>query len=83
MTGTPEMWYSAMSSRAVPTVSSGGRLIGSTMMPFSRPLDLVDLSRLPSCGMFLWMMPMPPSRAMAIAMRASVTVSIAADTGGC
>ena len=32
--------------------------------------------------MFLWMMPMPPSCAMVIASRASVTVSIAADTNG-
>ena len=32
--------------------------------------------------MFLWMMPMPPSCAMAIARRASVTVSMAADTSG-
>ena len=29
-------------------------------------------------GILLWMTPMPPSRAMAIAMRYSVTVSIAA-----
>ena len=28
--------------------------------------------------MFLWMMPMPPSRAMAMAMSDSVTVSMAA-----
>ena len=32
--------------------------------------------------MFLCTMPMPPSWAMAIARRASVTVSIAADTSG-
>src|SRR5229473_1209256 len=32
--------------------------------------------------MFLWMMPMPPSCAMVIARRASVTVSIAAETTG-
>ena len=30
--------------------------------------------------MFLWMMPRPPSCAMAMARRASVTVSIAAET---
>ena len=29
-----------------------------------------------------WITPMPPWRAMAIAMRASVTLSIAADTSG-
>ena len=32
--------------------------------------------------MFLWMTPMPPSCAMAMAVRASVTVSIAADSSG-
>src|SRR6266567_93306 len=32
--------------------------------------------------MFLWITPMPPSRAMAIAMSDSVTVSIAAETSG-
>ena len=31
-----------------------------------------------SIGMLLWMTPMPPSRAMAMAMRYSVTVSMAA-----
>src|SRR6185436_7157805 len=36
-------------------------------------------SRMPR---FLWMMPMPPSCAMAIARRASVTVSMAAETSG-
>src|SRR5256885_9779382 len=33
-------------------------------------------------GMFLWTMPMPPWRAMAIAKRDSVTVSMAADASG-
>ena len=32
--------------------------------------------------MFRWTKPIPPSCAIAIAMRASVTVSIAADTSG-
>ncbi len=32
--------------------------------------------------MFLWITPMPPIRAMEIAMAASVTVSIAADRRG-
>src|SRR3954471_6638157 len=33
-------------------------------------------------GRFLWMTPMPPSCAIAIARRASVTVSMAAETTG-
>jgi hypothetical protein len=32
--------------------------------------------------MFLWTMPIPPWRAIAMAISASVTVSIAADTSG-
>jgi hypothetical protein len=32
--------------------------------------------------MFLWMTPTPPVRAMLMAMRASVTVSMAADSRG-
>ena len=39
----------------------------------------------PACSsivMFLWMMPMPPFWAMAIAIGASVTVSIAAESKG-
>ena len=32
--------------------------------------------------MFLWMMPMPPSCAMVMARRASVTVSMAAESSG-
>ena len=46
-------------------------------------LDAVDLPRpAASIDMFLWMMPMPPSWAMVIARRASVTVSMAAETTG-
>ena len=33
-------------------------------------------------GMFLWMMPMPPMRAMEMAMADSVTVSMAAESSG-
>ena len=48
-------------------------------------LGLLDLGTSRACCsmvMFLWMTPMPPSRAMAMAVRASVTVSIAAETIG-
>ncbi len=46
-------------------------------------LDLGDLERLLlGWSRFLWMTPMPPSWAMAMAVRASVTVSMAALTRG-
>jgi hypothetical protein len=57
-------------------------VIGSLMMPLSYFLTRRTSRGLRSMDMFLWMMPMPPSWAMAMARRASVTVSIAADTSG-
>ena len=48
------------------------------MTPFSLRLTLSTMAACASMDMFLWMMPNPPSRAIAIAMRASVTVSMAA-----
>ena len=45
-------------------------------------LDARDFGGLASMVMFLWTMPMPPSCAMVMARRASVTVSMAADTSG-
>ena len=52
--------------------------MGSVIMPFSERLTLRAISTWSSMDMFLWMMPMPPSRAMAMAKRCSVTVSMAA-----
>src|SRR6266511_1647700 len=55
---------------------------GSTIIPAS---ERFTLSISPACACterLRWTIPMPPSRARAIAMRASVTVSIAADTIG-
>ena len=52
-------------------------VIGSMIMPDS---DFLTFSTSRTCWsmlMFLWMMPMPPSLAMAMAVRCSVTVSIA------
>ena len=62
-------------------VMSGETVIGSLD---HAALELLDARRLraacASMVMFLWMMPMPPSCAMVMARRASVTVSMAADT---
>ncbi len=38
--GTPLILFCSMMRRAVPTVSSGGSVIGSVMMPFSLRLTL-------------------------------------------
>ncbi len=80
--GTPEMWCPSMISRAWPTVASGGRVIGSTMMPFSDRLTLSTSRVWSSIDMFLWMTPRPPSCARAMASSASVTVSIGAERIG-
>ena len=57
-------------------------VIGSYIIPFSARLTLRTWWAWASIGMFLWMTPMPPWRAMAIASSASVTVSMAAETIG-
>ena len=57
-------------------------VIGSRTTPASKRFTC-DTSRACSLAVkFLWIMPMPPSCAMAIASLASVTVSIAAETNG-
>ena len=81
-TGTPEMlcaWVRASTSRMV---VSGPTVIGSRMTPASNFLTLATSAACCSRLRFLWMMPMPPSWAMAMARRASVTVSMAADRIG-
>ncbi len=55
---------------------------GSVTMADSYFLTRVTSAACRSTDMFLWMNPMPPSAAMAMAMYASVTVSMAAETMG-
>ena len=76
--GTPEMRYLAMSSSASARVWPGASQKGLVMTPFSLRFTMSTCSAWAPMDMFLWMMPMPPSRAMAMAMRYSVTVSMAA-----
>ena len=80
--GTPEMWYRSISSSASETSACGGSVTGSTIIPDSERLTLSTSATCASIDRLRWMMPIPPSRASAIAMRASVTVSIAAETTG-
>ena len=60
----------------------GGMVIGSLTTPLSKRLTLATSAACALAGMFLCTMPMPPSCASAMARRASVTVSMAADTSG-
>src|SRR6266536_1129099 len=71
-----------MSLRAVGMVGGGGRVIGSTMTPFSERFTFSTSRAWLVTERFLWMMPMPPSCASAIARADSVTVSMGAETRG-
>src|SRR6185503_15616391 len=64
------------------TRMSGAMVIGSRSTPDSKRLTLATSAACSFGEKFLWMMPIPPSCAIAIARRASVTVSMAADTRG-
>jgi hypothetical protein len=71
-----------MSARASDTSAAGPSVTGSVIIP-----DWLRLTRSTSAtwsgiDRLRWMMPRPPARASAIAMRDSVTVSMAADTMG-
>ena len=66
----------------IPIVAVTSSVMGSTIMPLSLRFTLRTCSACLSILMFLCKMPMPPSRASAIAKLASVTVSIAEDKIG-
>ncbi len=72
-------WVSRSTSRIE---VSGLTVIGLRITPASNFLTSRTSAACCSAVMFLWMMPMPPFCAMVMARRASVTVSIAADTIG-
>ena len=76
--GTPEILNFAINASASARVCSGVREKGSVMTPFSDLFTLSTSSAWASIDMFLWIMPIPPCRAMAIAILCSVTVSIPA-----
>ena len=80
--GTPLIENRAMSSWALRSDAPGPSVMGLRIIPLSERFTRSTSRACRSMGMFLWMTPTPPSRATAIAMRASVTVSIAAETSG-
>jgi hypothetical protein len=81
-TGIPPILFSRMSWKASPTRALLCMVIGSMIMPLSALFTRRTCSACAAMVMFLWMIPMPPSRAMAMAIRYSVTVSIAAEMSG-
>src|SRR6267154_1129041 len=81
-TGNPDTRCCCVSARSSRTVMSGDTVTGSRSTPDSKRLTLATSAACFLAVRFLWTMPMPPSCAMAIARRDSVTVSIAAETSG-
>jgi hypothetical protein len=77
-TGTPEMPRARVSCSTCSMLVSGVTVMGFLITPLSYFLTAATSAAWRSMLMFLWMMPMPPSCAMAMASRASVTVSMAA-----
>ena len=69
-------WYASRSGRSGPSV------IGLRIIPLSLRLTRSTSAAWRSTVMFLWSTPMPPARAIAMAISASVTVSMAAETSG-
>ncbi len=80
--GTPEIRNFSISSRARLMGTSGGSVMGFTIIPLSERLTRSTSSTCSAMGRFLWMIPIPPSCAIAMASALSVTVSMAALTMG-
>ena len=81
-TGSPEIRNRAHIASTSARVLSGEQVTGSVTMPAS---DRLTVSTWPACsatGRLRCSTPMPPARAIAIAIRDSVTVSIAELTSG-
>src|SRR3984893_8587920 len=81
-TGSPEILCCRVNASTSCTDMVGGTVIGSLTTPLSNRLTLATSAAWAFGGMFLCTIPIPPSWAIAIARRASVTVSIAAERSG-
>lgn len=82
VTGTPLMRNLAHSASASPSVASGCTVIGSATMPDSERFTRSTWLAWSSMERLRCSTPTPPWRAMAMAMRDSVTLSIAAERSG-
>lgn len=82
VTGTPLIRNFAQSASASPSVASGRTVIGSVTMPDSDRLTRSTWPTWSSIDRLRCRTPTPPCRAIAMAIRASVTLSIAADSSG-
>ena len=82
VTGMPLMRLALMIACASPRVASGWIVIGLTTIPLSNRLTARTAATCSSISRLRWSTPIPPSWAIAIAMSASVTVSIAEEMTG-
>mmetsp|Transcript_7913 Transcript_7913/g.16751 ORF Transcript_7913/g.16751 Transcript_7913/m.16751 type:complete len:239 (-) Transcript_7913:381-1097(-) len=80
--GMPEYPWVFLMWKTSATVASGERQTGSVMKPFLNFLTLNTSAAWSSMEKFEWMMPMPPCRAMVMAIFDSVTVSMGDETKG-
>ena len=80
--GMPENRNRFISSSASCSVAVGGNVTGSVIIPLWLRLTFCTSAAWSAIVRLRWMTPMPPWRAIAMAMRDSVTLSIAADTSG-
>src|SRR5258707_8850394 len=81
-TGRPEIRYLAHSSSTSAIVVSGPQVTGLVIIPASERLTMSTWCAWSSIDMLRCRTPAPPCLAMATAMDASVTVSIAEDSNG-
>ncbi len=81
-TGSPEMRNRAHSASTWASVLSGRQVTGSVTMPASERLTISTWPACSATGRLRCSTPMPPARAIATAIRDSVTVSIAELTSG-
>ena len=81
-TGSPENPCLSFKERISPIVVSGLIITGSRTKPDSKRLTELTLAACSSIVIFRCITPIPPAWAIAIAMRDSVTVSMAAEITG-
>ena len=82
VTGTPEIRYLAHSRSTSASVASGPQVTGSVTMPASDRFTRSTCCACSSMDRFRCRTPTPPWRAIAMAILASVTVSIGDETSG-
>ena len=82
VTGTPEMRNWAHSRSTSATVASGPQVTGLVIIPASDRFTMSTCWAWSSTDRLRCSTPAPPMRAMAMAIRASVTVSMAEESSG-